>query len=370
MKKGLKIAIWTLVIILILGGASFLFYKSVPAPPVKEIEQARQALANAKKIQAKIYSKELFTEAESNFDSAIITWKTENRKFILRRDYSNVVLLANMAVKKSVEASDQTKTHSASLSLKLAEQIHELKSLLMKITKRFNRFPLPSILRHRIARGKLLLSEAQVAYQKGLLMQADKKTEVARVLLEGSYDTAHKLIRDYFANFDKWNNWKNQAISESKQKKINVIIVDKFAGKCFVFRNGMKTHEFDAEFGKSWLGTKRYQGDHATPEGMYRVTAKKNENKTKYYKALMIDYPNSDDMKRFEREISKGTLPASAKIGGLIQIHGHGGKGANWTEGCVALSDRDMNEIYKIASVGTPVTIIGSSVDFSTIMNN
>ena len=89
--------------------------------------------------------------------------------------------------------------------------------------------------------------------------------------------------------------------------------------------------------------------------------------KTKYYKAFLLDYPNDEDTARFKAEIAKGSLPASAKIGGLIEIHGNGGKGIDWTEGCVALTDREMDLVYKIVKVGTPVTIVGSMVDLKIL---
>jgi len=53
----------------------------------------------------------------------------------------------------------------------------------------------------------------------------------------------------------------------------------------------------------------------------------------------------------------------------LIEIHGNGGKGIDWTEGCVALTDKEMDVVFKIAKVGTPVTIIGSMVDLQNVMN-
>ena len=58
-----------------------------------------------------------------------------------------------------------------------------------------------------------------------------------------------------------------------------------------------------------------------------------------------------------------------AKIGGLIEIHGNGGKGIDWTEGCVALTDREMDTVFKIVRVGTPVTIIGSMVDLKDLLD-
>jgi len=100
---------------------------------------------------------------------------------------------------------------------------------------------------------------------------------------------------------------------------------------------------------------------------MYKITKKIKGSKTKYYKALLLDYPNDEDKERFKSEITRGSLPASAKIGELIEIHGNGGKGIDWTEGCVALTDKEMDELFMIAKVGTPVTIIGSMIDLKYV---
>jgi murein L,D-transpeptidase YafK len=107
----------------------------------------------------------------------------------------------------------------------------------------------------------------------------------------------------------------------------------------------------------------------ATPEGMYKITKKIEGSKTKYYKALLLNYPNDEDKENFKSEIERGSLPASARIGDLIEIHGNGGKGIDWTEGCIALTDKEMDVVYKIARVGTPVTIIGSMVELKDVVN-
>jgi murein L,D-transpeptidase YafK len=107
----------------------------------------------------------------------------------------------------------------------------------------------------------------------------------------------------------------------------------------------------------------------ATPEGMYKIAQKFDGSKTKYYKALLLDYPNEEDKEKFRSEIQHGSLPASAKIGGLIEIHGNGGKGIDWTAGCIALTDSEMDIVFRIAKVGTPVTIIGSMVDLKDVVD-
>jgi hypothetical protein len=57
-------------------------------------------------------------------------------------------------------------------------------------------------------------------------------------------------------------------------------------------------------------------------------------------------------------------------VGGLIEVHGHGGQGFNWTNGCVALNDKDMDALYRQVQVNTPVIIVGSLVPFDEWRNN
>lgn len=102
------------------------------------------------------------------------------------------------------------------------------------------------------------------------------------------------------------------------------------------------------------------KGDQSTPQGVYKVTEKKKDVKTKYYEALLLDYPNSADKIRFDRMKKSGSIPVNTRIGGLIEIHGEGGKGIHWTDGCIALTNKDMDSVYNLCSVGTSVVIIGS----------
>ena len=122
---------------------------------------------------------------------------------------------------------------------------------------------------------------------------------------------------------------------------------------------GVAVRTYDAEVGSNALGVKERQGDRATPEGRYRVVKKKDRGQSRYYRALLLDYPNEDDRRRFAAAQRRGEIPRGARIGGLIEIHGEGGRGQNWTEGCVALSNRDLDDLYPRVSAGTRVTIVG-----------
>lgn len=81
-------------------------------------------------------------------------------------------------------------------------------------------------------------------------------------------------------------------------------------------------------------------------------------SRSRYYKALLINYPNDDDRRQFTAAKKKGLIPKYAGIGGLIEIHGGGKSGM--TYGCIGMENDQMDELFSIVDVGTPVTIVGT----------
>jgi hypothetical protein len=278
-------------------------------------------------------------------------------------------MFAKLSAKKASQATDNSISSSSNLKIILEQKIGSLNNLVTQIDELFTTYPLTSEIRSRISKGKILLDEAEIVYDKGQYLQANRKITDAEYLLTESYENASANLKNYFKSFSIWKKWVDKTLNESKKSRDYSIIIDKFSRKCFVYLSGSKKYEFEAELGRNWVGDKRERGDLATPEGMYKITQKFDGSKTKYYKALLLDYPNDEDKEKFRYEIQHGSLPASAKIGGLIEIHGNGGKGIDWTEGCIALTDSEMNVIFKIVKVGTPVTIIGSMVDLKDVVD-
>ena len=92
--------------------------------------------------------------------------------------------------------------------------------------------------------------------------------------------------------------------------------------------------------------------------------------KTKYHKALLLDYPNEDDKSNFEKLKKLGAISKNAQIGGLIEIHGNGGKGIHWTDGCIAVKNKDMDVIFDICAVSTKVIIVGSKISFDKYLTS
>jgi len=264
---------------------------------------------------------------------------------------------------------ENSRISTTNLKIKLKQKIESLNDISSQIAQMFTSYPLSSNIRNRISGGNMFLKEAEVAYSRGQYLQSNKKMTEAEYLLTDSYQTATNNLKEYFTSYPVWRKWVENAINESRQNRSYSIIVDKYSRKCVVYFSGEKKYVYDVELGKNWVGDKKVKGDHATPEGTYRIVKKFDSNKTKYFKALLLDYPNDNDKAEFRRRIANGQLPPSAKIGGLIEIHGNGGKGIDWTEGCIALSDSEMAVIYKIAREGTPVTIVGSMVDLKQVLD-
>ena len=124
--------------------------------------------------------------------------------------------------------------------------------------------------------------------------------------------------------------------------------------------------------GKCPTGHKRAEGDGRTPEGEYCVCTR-NPN-SKYHLSLGLSYPNAADAREaFSRgQIAQDVLdailsaqekgvrpPWDTPLGGFIMIHG-GGAQQDWTAGCIALSDADMDRLWALCPLGTRVVIRGA----------
>jgi L,D-peptidoglycan transpeptidase YkuD (ErfK/YbiS/YcfS/YnhG family) len=179
-------------------------------------------------------------------------------------------------------------------------------------------------------------------------------------VVDKGYAALHSRFEDPRAR-RQWTSWVAETIEQSRQTGGVAILVDKLARKLEVYDGGKRIATYVAELGANGLKQKRHAGDRATPEGRYRITEVRGTNATKFYKALMLNYPNGEDRARFEFAKRRGEIPQRAGIGSLIEIHGEGGEGKDWTDGCVALRNRDMDSLFRYARVGTPVTIVGTS---------
>jgi len=368
-----KLVKWIIVLfssVALVALAIFILVKITPRPPVAQITEAREALLKADLNKAGTYSRKIYTEAKVAYDSAMSNWKRENRKFILFRNYDKVQSFATISARKSREASESSVTNTSTLKVKLKEKIDSLKDTEASIDNLFGRYPLQSEIRTRISKGKMLLTEGEVDYKNGQYLPANRKITEAEYLLENVFKSSKEELKEYFRSFPQWKKWAQGAINDSKKNNSYSVIVDKFSKKCYIYLAGTKKYEFDAELGRNWVGSKHRMGDKATPEGNYKIINKYQGRETPYHKALAIDYPNNDDREKFKTEIARGAIPSYSRIGGGIEIHGGGGRGVDWTEGCIALTDKEIDIVYNIIRIGTPVTIVGSLKNIDEVLTN
>jgi murein L,D-transpeptidase YafK len=139
-------------------------------------------------------------------------------------------------------------------------------------------------------------------------------------------------------------------------EKADRVLVIKSKSKLYLKKQGEILKQYHVTFGANPRGHKQKKGDERTPEGTY-VIDYKNQG-SRFYKSIHISYPNEADKKRAKK---MGVNP-----GGCIMIHGQKnsfGQVAcitqrfNWTDGCIAVSNHAMDEIWLAVDVGTPIEI-------------
>lgn len=118
-----------------------------------------------------------------------------------------------------------------------------------------------------------------------------------------------------------------------------------------VMADSTELKRYPCVLGENPVGDKRQQGDRRTPEGTYTFRSKRMHDK--WHAFVWIDYPNAESWRRFKERKRTGEIAADADIGGEVGIHGvPEGKdhwidqGADWTWGCIALRNADLDEIY------------------------
>ncbi|MBV1925772.1 MAG: L,D-transpeptidase family protein [Rhodobacteraceae bacterium] len=136
--------------------------------------------------------------------------------------------------------------------------------------------------------------------------------------------------------------------------QIDRILIEKSARRLTAFKNGVAILSYDTALGFTPEGDKQIEGDGKTPEGVYHINRRNPESA--YHLSLGIDYPQPEDV---ARAVTNGTNP-----GGDIFIHGQpNGIGAmlslpgDWTAGCIAVSDSQIRELWRITDIGTEVEI-------------
>lgn len=140
------------------------------------------------------------------------------------------------------------------------------------------------------------------------------------------------------------------------------IVIDKSDYELNVYDDKGWYATYPVVFGNDALGDKRMEGDKNTPEGNFRIIAKRVHEK--WCRFLSLDYPTAESREKFNQRKQRGEIPANARIGGGIGIHGTWphedfviDRYKNWTLGCISMKNDDVTELFAYTPVGTRVSI-------------
>lgn len=367
-RKAIKLTIISVLILAAgFGGYTLYYYRTVELPDM-ELREARDRIVQAKQASSDKFSPQNLDLAETYYDSAITEWEAQNKKLFFLREHDRVKALAILSASYASHAIEASNTGSAKMKNNLGNRINRLNGLIDEYNLVYAHIPQSERTQKAIFKGRLLMSDAYKAYTAGDLHRSEEIVDEAGPMIEPAIKSLKKEIQEYFSQVPRWQEMVKSALKKNSSGKV-LIVVDKYAHRMQVYKGSKLLHTYRTELGPNWIGNKRYRGDNATPEGVYHVKTKKSGRETKYYKALLIDYPNAEDKKRFEAEKRSGSLPRGAKIGSLIEIHGDGGKGVDWTNGCVALKNAEMDVVFGLAGSSTTIIIVGSLKSLEEIKN-
>lgn len=347
-------------ILIFLSGLTILRVKT-NRPPENLVIAAGKQLAEAKLEKSPNFAQDAFREASMYYNDAMAEWQKQNERMILVRNYNQVSELARKSMEKSnvaIAASRQVIINTEKI---LDRRIAAIGAKINDFEENLGHLPLSKKHREALTKSKLLYSESRYAFKNKNYAVCKSKLDSVELVINQVISHYTEQLEHYFKAQSHWDEMVRQTISESKRSQTYAVIVDKFDRKLTVYKNGKIYREYETELGANWVGDKMQQGDKSTPEGMYKVVEKKQNGQTKYHKALLLNYPNEADRQRFSRNKQNGIIEQGATIGNLIEIHGNGGKGTDWTDGCIALTDKAMDELFKLCAVGTKVTIVGST---------
>lgn len=138
---------------------------------------------------------------------------------------------------------------------------------------------------------------------------------------------------------------------------VDRLVVKKSARKLYLFAGDKLLRSYNVALGKNPVGHKERRGDQRTPEGRYLLDWRNPQSR--FYRSIHISYPNESDRRR---AATTGVHP-----GGDIMLHGVPTRyredqefliGINWTEGCIAVTNAAMEEIWSLVADNTPIEIL------------
>jgi lipoprotein-anchoring transpeptidase ErfK/SrfK len=333
--------------------------------PVAQKYAARSAIQAALDKGAEQLVPDLLRSAQDALAAAQREMDMQIARARFSRDFDRTEALLDIAIRRAQLAAAMAHTRRV-------EARTEVESLLNRAKDGFTQFewlggyvPPKSPVRSDLKRAGVTCNEARALLEAGDIDRAVNAARRANAQVSEAYARFARFLRagESPERRRQYGRWVRDTLEWSDDTGQPAIIVDKLRRTLTLVRNGRRVRTYRAELGVNGTLDKMISGDRATPEGRYKVTEKRGNRQTRWYKALLLNYPNDEDLARFEQMRKRGQISRRARPGGLIEIHGEGGRGQDWTDGCVALVNSDMDDLFDRVSVGTPVTIVGFEAD-------
>jgi L,D-peptidoglycan transpeptidase YkuD (ErfK/YbiS/YcfS/YnhG family) len=329
-------------------------------PPTALLQHAQVALDTAASAGALRYAEPTYRLAESVLNRGWMEMARQNGRFGPFRDYSLADSLLKRALELADSAANRTLRCVDSLSAHAHLESEQLQTELGNWREALDGSLALYTAEHFWTRADLDLKMCQSLIQEEEYGEALKAAGRSRASLMRVGEILADYANDEAQQLANWRRWVRETVAESQASGGHAVLVNKTAHKLYLLREGKIIHTYPCELGYNSARQKLFAGDGATPEGKYHVTSARS-NGSRYYKALMLDYPNATDRRRFEENKRRGIISKRSGIGKNIEIHGAGGRNDDWTEGCVALTNEDITHLMKFVSAGTPVTIVRRS---------
>lgn len=334
-------------------------------PPALARDIALRAVEDAQNAEASSWASDRLAEAENLLHLALTEYRTQEVRFLPMRNFAaaeSLFALVETRAKQAAEDAIAKKNDSRAMAesaLASAKKAVDASSALAE------NIHLSRHERSLLNRSRLHMTRAKQRWCDGAYPEARQLADDAIVAAEALGNLCSERASRYSeaSLIRSWRRMAQETIEWSRRTGKTAIVVTKANHRLTLYRGGVARATYSCDIGYNNVNDKLSSGDGATPEGKYLVTQKKGRGQSKYYKALLIDYPNGEDKKNFQEARRRGILPRNSTPGGLIEIHGDGGRGNDWTKGCVAVTNDQMDVLFKSVEVGTPVTIVGSDGD-------
>ncbi len=243
-----------------------------------------------------------------------------------------------------------------------ASHVVRLERRLRRFTSRVDQIGSRVALGEKRVETELLVKQARSFMEQGRFAHSVQVARQADQRMNSQAAQLNSELGRYAdkAQVDHWRAMVRRTVDWSRQHHTAALVVVKATRQLTMYRNGRAVASYPVRLGFNGIQEKRYEDDGATPEGSYRVIQVKDRGETEFHRALLLDYPNADDQRRFQSARKAGMIPAQVRIGGNIEIHGESNRQLSQTLGCVMLGNRQMDALFQAVEVGTPVTIVGA----------